>query len=87
MVKLDRPNVYKADVLEMLRNCKSKSAQTRLLNKEREEIEYIIESIEPQLKTKHIAWHLGETYTENDADTLQLYVYALEQLRAKVNFK
>jgi len=86
MVKLDRPNVYKADVLEMLRNCKSKSAQTRLLNKEQKDIEYIIESIEPQFKTNHIAWHLGETYTENDADTLHLYIYAIEQLRAKVTY-
>lgn len=87
MINLEKPNAYKADILEMLQKCKSKSAQNRLLNSEQKDIEYIIESIEPQLKSKHIAWHLGETYTENDADTLHLYVYAIEQLRAKVNFK
>lgn len=87
MIKLENPSTYKADLFEMLKKCKSKSAQSRLLNAEQNDIEYIIESIEPQFKNKSIAWHLGETYTENDADTLHLYVYAIEQLRAKLNSK
>jgi hypothetical protein len=85
---LDQPNVYKADVREMIRKAKTKGSKTRILNQEIRDIQDGIDCLQDQFDTdktyKVFAYYLGNKFTRADIETFKLYLVAIEELRSEL---